>query len=149
MVKTVTILARTTTVLTVCLALMSCSGGTNLGGKSSRGGYFKAKHEPWREQVETACLRSGVVTRNPWLKARAALGGPGNVCGALRPLRMAAAGRGSVSLTPPATLRCPMVPATERWVQTVVKPAARRHLGAELIDLKIAASNISRSVDLF
>ncbi len=43
-------------------------------------------------------------------------------------------------MKPAALLRCPMVPAVERWVQHVVEPAARQYLRAPLVELKVAAS---------
>ena len=44
---------------------------------------FVAKHEPWRAHEERACLQSCYVRENPYLKSRAALGGPAP-CGAIQ-----------------------------------------------------------------
>lgn len=57
---------------------------------------------------------------------------------------MSAAAGGQVALKPAAILRCPMVPAVEHWIANVVRPAARRHLGRELLELKVAASYACR-----
>ena len=104
--------------------LAGCSGGgsVNGGGKP----YFKAKQEPWRSQVEKACLKSGVVRKKPWIATKYGLGGPG-VCGAIHPFRVAAVSNGAVTLKPAAILRCPMIPAVDRWMDEVVQPAALRH----------------------
>lgn len=125
-------LSRVAPVL-VALAVLALNGC----GKSPN---FVAQEEPWRDDEERACLASGVVVAdNRFLQSRSALGGP-SVCGALRPFDMHAADGGRVSMKPAALLRCPMVPAVERWVQHVVEPAARQYLRAPLVELKVAAS---------
>ena len=95
---------------------------------------FIAKDEPWRADEERACLASGYVRPSPFLTTRAALGGP-SVCGALQPFEMTGAAQGRISLKPAAMLRCPMIPAIERWVETVVEPAARYHLGVPVTEI--------------
>jgi len=107
---------------------------------------FVSKPEPWRADEESQCLASGYVRRSPFLIERAALGGPGH-CGALRPFEMSAAAAGQVRLQPAALLRCPMIPSVERWVQSVVTPAARRHFGLPVIELKVAASYACRPMN--
>lgn len=108
---------------------------------------FVAKHEPWRADEEQACLSSGTIRETPFLHIKSALGGPGDACGALRPFEMTGASAGRVGMKPAAMLRCPMVPAVERWVQTVVEPAARAHLGSPLAELKVAASYACRPIN--
>lgn len=107
---------------------------------------FIAKHEPWRAEEEQACLASGYVRTTPYIQARASLGGP-SVCGAQQPFEMAGAAGGRVSLKPAAMLRCPMIPAVERWVESVVEPAAQRHLGAPIVEVKVAASYGCRAMN--
>jgi hypothetical protein len=102
-----------------------------------------AKPEPWRGDEESACLQSGYVRESRFVQARSSLGGPG-VCGALRPFEMNAAAGGSVGLVPPATLRCQMVPAVDRWVAEVVQPAARHYFRQHVVELKVAASYACR-----
>ena len=120
----------------VLLGLWGCSKEPN----------FVAKEEPWRDDDERACLASGLVRENPFLQTRAALGGP-SVCGALRPFSMSGAAAGRVSMKPAAMLRCPMVPQIERWVQEVVEPAAKFHLGIPLVEMKVAASYACRPIN--
>jgi hypothetical protein len=116
------------------------------GCSSSTKPTFVAKHEPWRADEEQACLASGLVRANPSLVTRAALGGPSQ-CGAAQPFEMSGAAAGRVQLKPAAMLRCPMVPAVERWVQRVVEPAARLHLGVPVSGLKVAASYACRPIN--
>jgi len=107
---------------------------------------FIAKDEPWRADEERACLASGAVRETPFVTARSALGGP-SVCGALKPFTVAATARGSVALEPPALLRCPMVHALEHWMEHVVAPAARYHLRAKVIGMKVAGSYSCRPMN--
>lgn len=119
------------------LALAGCGiGGPN----------FVAKHEPWRNDEESACLASGVVRTSPFLKTRSALGGP-SVCGTERPLEMSGAMGGRVTLKPAALLRCPMVPQVESWTASAVAPAAERHFGVPIRELTVAASYGCRPIN--
>lgn len=106
--------------------------------------YFVAKREePWRANEERMCLASGTLRNNPFVTPRSALGGPAP-CGAIRPLYVSAAVQGSVGLKPQATLQCPMVPATDHWVRTVVLPAARYYFRTDVVELQVAASYACR-----
>lgn len=116
------------------LALWGCGSGPT----------YVAQPEPWRAQEERACLVSGHVREAPWLRTRSALGGPQSYCGAMQPFEMAAAADGRVQLRPTALLRCNMIPAIERWVRQTVEPAARRHYGVPLAEVKVAASYACR-----
>jgi hypothetical protein len=116
-------------------------------GCSTTGNNFVARHEPWRADEEKACLNSGAIRETPFVQGRSALGAPSEYCGASRPFEMSAAADGRVQLKPAAMLRCPMVPAVERWVQTVVEPAARAHLGAPIAEVKVAASYSCRPMN--
>lgn len=127
---------RLALLLPAVLALWACSQTPQ----------FVTRDEPWRADEERACLASGVVRESTFVASRASLGGP-SVCGALRPFTVAAAAQGSVQLRPSALLRCPMVPAVDRWVERVVIPAARYHLGIAVIELKVAASYSCRPMN--
>ena len=113
------------------LALASCSKGFGPG--------FVSKPEPWRDDEDVRCLSSGYVRATPFLVQRAALGGPGH-CGAARPFEMSAALDGQIAMRPAALLRCPMIPAVEHWMRTAVAPAAHRHFGMPVAEIKVAAS---------
>ena len=126
-------------------ALLILGGGILWG--CSRTPNFVAKHEPWRKVEERACLDSGFVREKPWLVARASLGAPSSYCGATRPFQMSAANNGRVTLRPSALLRCNMIPAVERWMHYVALPAARRHYGSDLTEVKVAASYACRPIN--
>lgn len=104
---------------------------------------FVTKDEPWRAVEEEACLSARVVRETHFVQSRSGLGGPG-VCGALRPFTVAGTHDGRVSFAPAAVLRCPMVPAVERWISGVVEPAAINYLGTPLAEIKVAASYACR-----
>lgn len=115
-------------------------------GKGGGGPDFVAKHEPWRASEERQCLSSGLVRQSRFVQSRSALGGP-SICGAEYPFLMSGAAGGRVSLRPAAMLRCPMIPAVDHWVRSVVEPAARLHFGAPLRELKVAASYGCRPIN--
>jgi hypothetical protein len=126
------------------LAVSACSIGPT----------FVVRYEPWRAEEERACLASGLVPETPFLTARSSLGGQlggltdgSGACGALKPFKMTAAAYGSVAFEPPALVRCPMVHAIEYWTNHVVKPAARRHLMADVVTVKIASSYSCRPMN--
>src|SRR5262245_55338103 len=123
--------------LPLALALWACSGVPS----------FVAKDEPWRAEEERACLATGLVRETPpFITVRSALGGP-SVCGALKPFQVAASAHGAVALEPPALLRCPMVHALEYWTERVVAPAARFHLNAKVVGLKVLSSYACRPMN--
>src|SRR5215467_1865086 len=128
----------------VCLALLLPAHLVIWG--CSQTPRFVAQEEPWREDEERACLAAGVVRESPFVAARDSLGGP-SVCGALRPFMVTAAAQGLVQLRPAALVRCPMVPAIDRWVERVVVPAARDRLGAQVVELRLAASYACRPMN--
>jgi hypothetical protein len=127
----------------VCVAV--AGGLLSLWG-CSQAPLFVAKDEPWRADEERQCLASGYVRPNHFLVQRTSLGGP-EPCGALKPFEMAAAADGYVQLRPAAMLRCPMIPAVERWVRETVRPAARHYLGRDLVELKVVASYSCRPMN--
>lgn len=61
-------------------------------------------------------------------------------CGAPAPVRLRRIGvENPVTLSPPATINCPMVVALHRWVETQLQPHAQRILGSHVVSL----SNVS------
>lgn len=111
------------------LALASCAGTP----------YFVADDEPWREDAEIACLRSGAVQASAFVAERPTLDGP-STCGAVRPFTVQAAMNGAVRLNPPALVQCAMVANIDRWVAQVVNPAAHYYFGMGVAELKVLAS---------
>lgn len=123
----------------VCVLFLVLAGTGLLSACGGPSTNFVAKDEPWREAEERSCVASGVVQETSFIRSRSALGGP-SVCGAEHPFEMRAAHGGRVQLKPPALLRCPMVPQVDRWISTVVEPAARDTFGASLLEVTVAAS---------
>ena len=122
--------------LPALLALKACSSAPS----------FVVRYEPWREEEERACLASGLVRETPFVTVRSSLGGS-PACGALRPFRVAAAVGGGLVFEPPALVRCPMVHALEFWAERVVLPAARRHLRARVVGIKVLSSYSCRPMN--
>jgi hypothetical protein len=126
---------------------LSVAAALALWGCSSGGTNFVAKHEPWREAEDQSCNASGVLQASAGgLRQRAALGGPSE-CGAPRAFEMSAANNGRVLLKPTALLRCPMIPQVERWIANTVVPMSRLHLGAEVVEVQVAASYACRPIN--
>lgn len=134
---------RVLVLLLIGSAVLSPLSGCGKGSDEPR---FVAKYEPWRAAEERQCLASGIVQYSRFVHARSSLGGP-SVCGAERPFEMSGAAGGRVSLKPAAILRCPMIPAVDRWVTQVVDPAARSYFGLPVSDLKVAASYGCRPIN--
>lgn len=110
------------------------------------GPYFIAKYEPWRAAEERSCLASGTVRETAFIHTRTSLGGP-SVCGAEHPFEMTAADHGRVLITPPALVRCPMVPQVDRWVTRAIEPAARRIYGLPLAEVTLIGSYSCRPIN--
>lgn len=100
-------------------------------------------HAPHVRQHEGACLRSGIVQLSRFIRPRSSIGG--GSCYISKPFRMSAAAKGRIRFEPAATLRCQMVPSVETWVREILRPAARRFLGSDVVQLRIAASYACRS----
>ncbi|MGE0700212.1 MAG: extensin family protein [Hyphomicrobiaceae bacterium] len=107
---------------------------------------FVTKPDTWRRTEESRCLALGVARPSPFLVRRASLGGPGS-CNVAHPFEMGGAMGGRVAMRPTALLRCEMIPAVEKWVLEVVQPAARRHFGLAVVELKVAASYGCRPIN--
>ena len=125
------------------LLASGCSSGfRGVFGKRSTGYHAPP---PRFADDERACLASGVVRSSNFVTTRSSLGSGYSGCGAIQPFVVRAAVGGRVALRPAATLRCPMVPAVEDWLRDVVRPAARQHLGREVVSIQVAASYACRT----
>lgn len=121
------------------------------GALSGCAGFFRAERPAWRKQAELACIKSGAVQENAYMKRVTAIEGPG-ICGADYPIKVAALTAdvtGSVpearsaavtDVTPPAVFACPMVAAMERWMNEVVQPAAYARFGQGVLEIKTFGS---------
>lgn len=58
-------------------------------------------------------------------------------CGTMAPVRLISIGKNpEVALSPPPVVTCDMVVALTKWIKEEVQPAARRHLGSEVIRME-------------
>ncbi len=128
-------------VLGLCLGVVTVAAGCGSIKKSlsKTKPYFLAKEEPWRQSEEFVCVRSGDVRRSAFIVPRSRIDGP-SFCGAEYPLKVSALDHGRVRMSPGATLRCPMVPAIEKWIREVVQPASYRHFNQPVRDMNVISS---------
>lgn len=100
---------------------------------------MRKAREAWRGKTERACLKSGAVRQSAYISRIRTLDGPGP-CGTRKPFLVSAALNGQVSLDPPATLTCRMIPAFEAWLAQDVQPNASSLLGEPVAGVEVAAS---------
>jgi hypothetical protein len=107
--------------------------GTGLAGC---GKFQKPQRAAWRDQAEAACLSSRQVQLSAYVSLRGKpIDGPGT-CGMEKPLKVQAFANGGIGLTSAATLSCPVVATTDKWLAEVVQPAAQNVLGAQVIEMR-------------
>ncbi len=135
--------------LFVCCAIVT-------GALSGCAGFRRAERPAWRKQAELACIKSGSVREDAYVKRVNPIEGPG-ICGAEYPLKVAALKAdvtGSVpdarsaavtDITPPAVVACPMAAALERWMAEVVQPAAYARFNEGILEVKTFGSYNCRS----
>lgn len=99
------------------------------------GRFWYQKREAWRDDLESRCMRSGLVEMSQYVKRAPKIDGPG-ICGMNQPLKVAAALKGSVEIKPQATLACPIVSTLDSWIYHSVQPAAYKWLGAYVVEVK-------------
>jgi len=104
------------------------------------------RHKPHAPNVmndEQSCIAAGYVRKTRFIRRADPVGH--GACALESPFIVTAAVSGRVRLSPGATLRCQMIPSLDRWVAEVLQPAARAHLGSQVVGLKVAASYSCRS----
>jgi hypothetical protein len=118
----------------VHLTLLALSAiGVGLAGC---GKFQKPQRAAWRDQAEAACMAARQVQLSAYVSLRErAIDGPGT-CGMEKPLKVAAFANGGIGLTSNATLACPVVATTDKWLAEVVQPAAMNVLGAQVIEMR-------------
>ena len=135
-------------IVTLCASLpiagCALSGSSLFSGSNNVEAAHLVGPVNWHASNERRCLASGYVRETPFIRARSSLGRPAG-CGAERPYIVSATLSGSVTLSPPATLRCPMIGPFEYWLYDVVQPAARHYLGQDVAELKVISSYSCRS----
>ena len=117
----------------LALIALGIVGATGLAGC---GKFQKPQRAAWRDQAEAACMASRQVQISSYVSLRGkAIDGPGT-CGMQQPLKVSAFSNGGIGLTSSATLSCPVVVTTDKWLAEVVQPAAMNVLGAQVIELR-------------
>jgi hypothetical protein len=120
--------------------------------------------EAWRRDAEIACLNSGAVRERAGKIGVEPISGPG-ACGADFPFKVSALGAGmplalgdnlqppsipsagGVSVTPAATLACPLISVLDQWIDTAVQPAALRWFGQPVVEIKQISAYSCRGMD--
>jgi hypothetical protein len=118
------------TVAACLAALIGCAGG---------GTFNSGQRAPWRAKTEQACLASGAVSASAYVRPMTEIDGPG-VCGLERPLSVSGLSGGRVSVTPAATIGCPLTAKLDRWLQNSVQPVAHRYFGRPVVGIRQIAS---------
>lgn len=117
----------------LALIALGLAGAAGLAGC---GKFQKPQRAAWRDQAEAACMASRQVQLSSYVSLRGkAIDGPGT-CGMQQPLKVSAFSNGGIGLTSSATLSCPVVATTDKWLAEVVQPAAMNVLGAQVIELR-------------
>ncbi len=86
----------------------------------------------WRDDEERVCMKSRVVSASAYVQPVRAINDRG-ACGIARPLKVAAAEGGRVTIAPTATLGCPMTAAIDQWMNRSVQPAAIAWFGVPVV----------------
>jgi len=103
---------------------------------ASCGRFQREQRAAWRDEAEAACMARGEVRTSAYVSLRgSAIQGPGT-CGMEKPLRVNAFAGGQVGVTATQTLACPIIATTDRFLATVVQPAAMSILGTQVIEMK-------------
>ncbi len=99
------------------------------------GRFAYERREPWREELEARCMKSGAVEMSRYVQMSKPINGPGG-CGMDYPLKVSAVSKGRVGFSQTQTLSCPMVPTIDRWVDNDVQPAAYKWFGSYIAEVK-------------
>ena len=100
----------------------------------------------WRNAAENACLAEHPRLASQWLRPENPINGPG-ICGMQRPFRMTALANGTVTLNSHFILACPMIEAMNRWIATIVQPAAQARFGENVVEISSMGTYACRTID--
>ena len=110
-------------------------------------GFLGRPERPiWRTQAEEACFARRQVTLSDTIVAAPEIDGPG-ICGMTRPLKVSALAEGSVAIDKTLTIDCPMVPALEAWLNTIVEPDAQARFGQRVATVNVFGAYSCRGID--
>lgn len=109
-------------------------------------GWGGPKRAAWRGQAEQACLSSGAVKPSADVRPIGEVDGPG-ACGADRPFKVSALGRDQrLPLNETAAMNCPLVAATDNWLERVVQPAAQAFFGEPVVAVEHMGTYSCRNI---
>jgi hypothetical protein len=100
----------------------------------------------WRAQAENACFARKQVALSESIVAGPEIDGPG-VCGMTRPLKVSALANGSIAVDKTLTIDCPMVPALEAWLNSIVEPDAQSRFGQRVATVNVFGAYSCRPID--
>ena len=110
-------------------------------------GFLGRPERPiWRTQAEEACFARRQVMLSDTIVAASEIDGPG-ICGMTRPLKVSALAEGSVAIDKTLTIDCPMVPALEAWLNTIVEPDAQARFGQRVATVNVFGAYSCRGID--
>ena len=110
-------------------------------------GFLGRPERPiWRTQAEEACFARRQVTLSDAIVAAPEIDGPG-ICGMTRPLKVSALAEGSIAVDKTLTIDCPMVPALEAWLNTIVEPDAQARFGQRVATVDVFGAYSCRGID--
>ena len=110
-------------------------------------GFLGRPERPiWRTQAEEACFARRQVTLSDAIIAAPEIDGPG-ICGMTRPLKVSALAEGSIAVDKTLTIDCPMVPALEAWLNTIVEPDAQARFGQRVATVNVFGAYSCRGID--
>jgi hypothetical protein len=109
-------------------------------------GWGGPKRAAWRTQAENACLSSGEVKPSADVRPLDEVDGPG-ACGADRPFKVIALGRNQrIPLNEQAAMNCPLVAATDNWLERIVQPAAESFFGQPVVGVEHMGTYSCRNI---
>jgi hypothetical protein len=126
---------RILSALTLAAPLFGCGGS-----------WFDEPRAAWRSEVEARCVASGRVKETEFVKAEPELNGPGS-CGADHPYRVYAALLGTVWLSEPVLMNCPLTAAFDDWLNEIVQPQAMALFGVPVAEIKTFGTYSCRRID--
>jgi Extensin-like protein C-terminus len=106
----------------------------------------RAQRAAWRTEAENYCLAKGYVKASQYIEPLPEISGPG-ICGMTHPFKVYALKDGTIPLSKPVVLDCPMIPTLEAWVDQWVQPSALSRLGAPVAELEVFGAYSCRTVD--
>ncbi len=99
----------------------------------------------WRHEAEAQCIASGRVKASDAITPIPEVDGH-NGCGADHPFKVHAFENGEVALSETAELNCPMIAATDDWLERVVQPNAMSLFGQRIVGLKLLGTYSCRTI---